>query len=126
MANGNTGNGGGVSFGAGEQDVAAIGLTVNNSSGEAVDVAGFSGTLSGSGDFDGDITGADVYIDANGNGAVDAGEATVPATVNIDGVAGTFVVTFTPSRSQWPAAEVRVRLRAAMPPNHQPYRVFRN
>ncbi|MBR9813834.1 hypothetical protein GYB61_08280 [bacterium] len=98
-ANGNTGNGSAmVTVTAGATEVAALGVSIDNNSGEALSVSGFAGTLSGSGDFDADITRADVVLDTNGNGMVDSGETPV-GSATINGNAGTFSVSFSPART---------------------------
>ena len=84
-----------VSAEPGATDVPALGFGASAPTGEALTVSGFSGTLSGTGNF-ADVT-VDVVLDANGNGVVDAGETVIPATVDIS--ASTFTVTFTTPRT---------------------------
>ena len=97
--NGTTGDAPPVNADTGDTDVAALGFGVTAPAGEALTVAGFSGTLSGSGNFDADISNIDVVLDANGNGVADAGEATVPASITVNDAANTFEVSFSPART---------------------------
>ena len=87
-----------VTVTAGATDVPVLGLSVTAPAGEALSVSGFEGTLSGTGNFNTDVT-VDVLLDANGNGVVDAADTSIPATISLDNGARSFEVAFTNPRT---------------------------
>ena len=92
---------GGQTVSPGATDVEVVGFSLSNNSGEAVTVDGFSGTLSGTADFDDDFS-TRLYLDGNGDGIVDSGDTelgSAMASVSINSAASSFSVDFTPDRN---------------------------
>ncbi|MEQ8799821.1 MAG: choice-of-anchor Q domain-containing protein [Salinisphaeraceae bacterium] len=82
----------------GDENVTALAFTLTNNTVESVDVDGFNGTVTG--DVSTDIAGAEVYLDNNGNGNLDAGEASAMPIGNVQiNASGQFFVTLNPERT---------------------------
>ncbi|MDT0618715.1 CSLREA domain-containing protein [Salinisphaera sp. P385] len=83
---------------SGDENVTALAFTLTNNTVESVDVDGFNGTVTG--DVSTNIADAEVYLDNNGNGNLDAGEASAMPIGNVQiNASGQFFVTLNPERT---------------------------
>lgn len=92
-----------VSVDADATGVVALGYTLTNQAEETVTYTGFSGSVSGTGDF-GNVSNATIVLDANGDGVADSGETTLAGSVTFSESAGTFTASFDAARTLDPAA----------------------
>ena len=82
----------------GDENVTALAFTLTNNTAEEVDVDGFNGSVTG--DVSANIADADVYLDNNGNGNLDSGEASAMPIGNVQiNASGQFFVTLNPERT---------------------------
>lgn len=87
----------------GATNVGVLAFTLGNTSGESVNVNGFSGSLGGTANFNTDISATRLYLDSDGDGVVDTGEAELTngggATLTLNSATNSFTVAFSPARS---------------------------
>ena len=87
----------------GATNVGVLAFSLGNTSGETININGFSGSLGGTANVSSDISAARLYLDADGDGVVDTGEAELTngggATLTLNGAAQTFSVAFSPARA---------------------------
>lgn len=84
---------------AGTQDATGVGFTIDNGdNAEAVTINGFSGTFTSRGDFEEEIVNIEVFLDSNGDGAVDGGDTPIAATASLSTGSQTFTVEFATAR----------------------------
>ena len=83
----------------GDTDVAAITFGVNNTTGDTLTVSKLSGKLNGTLDLALGVAAIKVHLDVNGDGALDAGDTEIAATIIKDDTMRTYEIEFTTPRS---------------------------